>query len=84
MEKVENSAVKEYMINYAISTLEGCKLFTDAYGKGYVKRHLDINLGKVFTNEFRQGEKAYYNTENLSITMCTDKREETILTPSDI
>lgn len=85
MGKVENNDVRDYIVNYAISTLESCKLFTDTFGKGYVKKRLDINLDKVYTNEYlKTREKGYYDTGNLSLTLCSEKDTDEVMMPADI
>ena len=67
MGKVENNDVRDYIVNYAISTLESCKLFTDTFGKGYVKKRLDINLDKVYTNEYLKTYMQYLTGQSKNV-----------------
>ncbi len=81
MEKIENAEVREYLIKFVSETLEECELFTKVFGKGYAKKRLDINLKKVYTNEYNDFYIGYYNYNDKSITICTKNRNEPKLTP---
>ena len=84
MERLENPQVKEYLINFATTTLENCDLFVKTFGKNYARNRLGINLDKVYTNEFNRLYSGYQNPEDNSITICTPKKDEPIMTPEQL
>lgn len=82
MKKVENQAVKEYLIDMTSNILDGCELFTRVLGKNFARNSLENNLNSVYTNMNKGNFEAYSNYENNYIIICSDKGE--FLTPEDI
>lgn len=84
MSKVENKAVKEYLIKFVLNDLDNCPLFKRVFGKNFARENLELNLERVYTNEFSLIRSGYMDEEDLSITICTNKENDTILSIDDI
>lgn len=84
MSKVENEEVKEYLIKFVLNDLDNCPLFKRVFGKNFARKSLELNLEKVYTNEFSLIMSGYRNRKDSSITICTNKENDTILSVDDI
>ena len=47
---MENQEIRQYLINFAEKTLNKCEAFTKVYGKDFVRKRLEKNLEKVYTD----------------------------------
>lgn len=84
-EKRENPELKPYIENFAIEMLEGCELFVNTYGKGFVKERLSVNLRKVFTEELNSRVAGQYTLGTSGIiTLFAKGSNGKLLTFEDI
>lgn len=84
MKRIENPEIKQYLEDFAISTLSDCELFTKTFGKNFAKKRLKLNLDKVYTNETNKILRGYYDFLNKFIILCTDEENDKLLTSMDI
>lgn len=82
MEKVENQAVKKYLINKTSKVLDTCELFTKIFGENFARNNLEKNLNTVYTNGEEERYEAYCDFENFNITIGAGR--ERIVKPRDI
>jgi len=84
MEGRENLEVKEFIIDYASSNLDGCSLFSDTFGEGFAKKRLSKNIKKVYTNAKSQNRAGICDIDKESITIYKGEEEGLILTVEDV
>lgn len=76
--KREDEAIKQYLINLTISTLEKSRLFARTFGKGFAKEKLKLNLDKVYIDEFNSGIYGCYKQKDKSITIYSQEPNKDI------
>lgn len=59
---VENTELKEYMINLTKTELQKFKLLSEIYSERRISKILNKNIKKVFSDETLINEAGYYNT----------------------
>ncbi len=59
---VENTELKEYMINLTKTELQKFKLLSEIYSERRISKILNKNIKKVFSDETLINETGYYNT----------------------
>lgn len=78
---MENQEIRQYLINFAEKTLNKCEAFTKVYGKDFVRKRLEKNLEKVYTDiSSSNPNTALYDMENSKENYCKSK---TILKNTD-
>lgn len=81
---MENEEIKQYLISFAEKTLNRCEAFTRIYGKDFVRQRLEVNLDKVYTDLYHNGDNGQYSLNDLSIRLFSDDENATPLTIKDI
>lgn len=81
---MENEQIKQYLISFAEETLNKCEVFTRTYGRDFVRQRLEINLDKVYTNLYHNGDNGQYSLKDLSIRLFSDDKNAKPLTIKDI
>ena len=66
---MENEEIKQYLISFAEKTLNRCEAFTRIYGKDFVRQRLEVNLDKVYTDLYHNGDNGQYSLNDLSIRL---------------
>lgn len=82
---MENEELRQYLIDFVEKTLNGCEAFTRVYGEDFVRKRLEINLEKVYTEISSSNlNTGLYDMENSSITIFTSNESTRPLTIADI
>ena len=82
---MENQEIKQYLINFVEKTLNGCEAFLKVYGKDFVRKRLEKNLEKVYTDiSSSNPNTALYDMENSCITIFSENNLDKLLTVADI
>ena len=81
---MENEEIKQYLISFAEKTLNRCEAFTRIYGKDFVRQRLEVNLDKVYTDLYHNGDNGQYSLNDLSIRLFSDDENAKPLTIKDI
>ena len=82
---MENQEIRQYLINFAEKTLNKCEAFTKVYGKDFVRKRLEKNLEKVYTDiSSSNPNTALYDMENSCITIFSENNLDKLLTVADI
>ena len=82
---MENQEIKQYLINFVEKTLNGCEAFLKVYGKDFVRKRLEKNLEKVYTDiSSSNSNTALYDMENSCITIFSGNNSDKSLTVADI
>lgn len=82
---MENQEIRQYLINFAEKTLNKCEAFTKVYGKDFVRKRLEKNLEKVYTDiSSSNPNTALYDMENSCITIFSENNLDKLLTVDDI
>ena len=85
MERIENTQIKRFLTEYVSTKLENCRPFVQVFGKGFAKKRLELNLGKVYTNVFDSIMVGTYNLfGDHSITLYTSNHNEQPLTIEEL
>ena len=84
MERIENTEVKDFFMEFVPRELEQCELFTSVFGRRFASERLISNVYKVFTNEYNRNVNGYQCGADNSITLCTDNINSPILTPEEL
>lgn len=81
----ENQEIKQYLIDFVEKTLNECESFTKVYGKDFVRKRLEINLEKVYTDiSSSNANTGLYDMENSCITIFSSNNSTKPLTIADI
>lgn len=79
MERVKSQRLKEYIVDFVVSTLNSYRLFTKVYGHKFVKKRLEINLDKAYVQEYNnKNNPGFYDLSDRSITITSPKEEITV------
>ena len=82
---MENQEIRQYLINFAEKTINKCEAFTKVYGKDFVRKRLEKNLEKVYTDiSSSNPNTALYDMENSCITIFSENNLDKLLTVADI
>lgn len=82
---MENEELRQYLIDFVEKTLNECEAFTRVYGKDFVRKRLEINLKKVYTDISSSNlNTGLYDMENSSITIFSSNESSRPLTIADI
>lgn len=82
---MENQETRQYLINFVERTLNGCEAFSKVYGKDFVRKRLEKNLEKVYTDiSSSNSNKALYDMDNSCITIFSGNNSIKSLTVADI
>lgn len=82
MERIENEELLEYVKQETFNKLNDCKLFKTILKPKQIRKNLDKNILKVYTNEADNIAIAYF--ENRRIVICKSGENGRILTKEDI
>ena len=82
---MENQETRQYLINFVERTLNGCEAFSKVYGKDFVRKRLEKNLEKVYTDiSSSNSNTALYDMDNSCITIFSGNNSIKSLTVADI
>ena len=82
---MESEEIRQYLIDFVEKTLNNSEVFTRVYGKDFVRRRLEINLKKVYTDISDSNvNTGLYDIENSCITIFKSNNSTTPLTIADI
>lgn len=82
---MENDELRQCLIDFVEKTLNGCETFTRVYGKDFVRKRLEKNLGKVYTDISSSNlNTGLYDMENSIITLFCSNEFTRPLTIADI
>lgn len=82
---MENQEIRQYLINFVERTLNGCETFSKVYGKDFVRKRLEKNLEKVYTDiSSSNSNTALYDMDNSCITIFSGNNSVKSLTVADI
>ena len=82
---MENQEIRQYLINFVEKTLNGCETFSKVYGKDFVRKRLEKNLEKVYTDiSSSNSNTALYDMDNSCITIFSVNNSVKSLTVADI
>lgn len=84
MSRVENPNLEKFIKNFVVNALENCNDFVKVYKKGFARRKIEDNVKHVFSNEYSKSNLGYHKSNESSITICSNKRDEPLLTPKDV
>lgn len=85
MKKIENPAMKSFLVEYVRNTFSNNELFVDVFGKNFAKKRLKANLNKVYTtDEESKKHSGYYCCSTKEITLCRLNKDGKMLSPNDI
>lgn len=82
---MENEELRQYLIDFVEKTLNECEAFTRVYGKDFVRKRLEKNLQKVYTDISSSNlNTGLYDMENSSITIFSSNESTRPLKIADI
>lgn len=82
---MENQEIRQYLMNFVERTLNGCEAFSKVYGKDFVRKRLEKNLEKVYTDiSSSNSNTALYDMDNSCITIFSVNNSVKSLTVADI
>ena len=82
---MENQEIRQYLINFVERTLNGCETFSKVYGKDFVRKRLEKNLEKIYTDIFSSNSNtALYDMNNSCIIIFSGNHSVKSLTVADI
>lgn len=81
---MENEQIKQYLMSFVEKTLNQCDLFTQIYGKNFVKQRLELNLDKVYMGGYSNCSAGEYNRKNKCITIYSNDESGDFITISYI
>lgn len=82
---MENQEIRQYLINFVERTLNRCEAFSKVYGKDFVRKRLEKNLEKVYTDiSSSNSNTALYDMDNSCITIFSGNNSAKSLTVADI
>ena len=84
MSRVENPNLEKFIKNFVVNALENCNDFVKVYKKGFARRKIEDNVKHVFSNEYSKTNLGYHKSSESSITICSSKKDEPLLTPKDV
>ena len=84
MSRVENPNLEKFIKNFVVNALEDCNDFVKVYKKGFARRKIEDNVKHVFSNEYSKTNLGYHKSSESSITICSSKKDEPLLTPKDV
>lgn len=82
---MENQEIRQYLINFVERTLNRCEAFSKVYGKDFVRKRLEKNLEKVYTDiSSSNSNTALYDMDNSCITIFSGNNSAKSLAVADI